>query len=545
MMSYRFRRRAFLAASGGLGLKIMFRNLEVAAQTTKSPPRFLLTHWPVGIVAGSNDSLWAPTSGSATGSQALQPFVMNGLDGDLTVFRGIAISQLSSGGCAGSHEGGTPKMTTGLNLVPGCRASDSEGDDGVAGGPSIDQILLKNAPALQSPLGGQGFANAICDSRVDTAEIGAQCLSYGYTQEPVQNDSHQTIQQNHPNMPTLSPLNLYNALFMNFVPVGGGGGGGVATGDGGTGTSSDARLIKQLAMRKSVLDFALAEVTTMGAMAPKVAAGRLMAHADAIRNMESTLTASIQNIGTPTGPGDAGSMSMGDAGAVNMACSTVPAAPANITGSSGSPGNMYSRGIDMGSNDDTPIHQQVAQLHMGVLQAAMLCDIIRVGSFQFSPGTNHVSLKGFFPGNPTGLFQHHPVSHRIGTADTVASSTVAGFPTPEAGFLFNVMTWYFGLHAANLAKWKSAIDGFGNSLLDYTCVPFITEVMATGHEQTNMAGMIIGGKKLGFVGNQYFKGSWTVNQYFGTLAQAFGVTSSGVGAGVVGAPIAGVWKMPA
>ena len=75
MTSYRFRRRAFITAlSGGVGLKIMLRNLESSAQGLRSPGRLLVTHWPVGIVAGSSDALWKPTSGSVGGSQALQPF---------------------------------------------------------------------------------------------------------------------------------------------------------------------------------------------------------------------------------------------------------------------------------------------------------------------------------------------------------------------------------------------------------------------------------------------------------------------------------------
>ena len=65
MISYRFRRRAFLTAlSGGVGLKIMLRTLESSAQGMRSPGRLLVTHWPVGLVAGSNDALWKPTSGS-------------------------------------------------------------------------------------------------------------------------------------------------------------------------------------------------------------------------------------------------------------------------------------------------------------------------------------------------------------------------------------------------------------------------------------------------------------------------------------------------
>lgn len=69
MISYRFKRRAFISAlSGGVGLKIMLRNLELSAQTMRSPARLLVTHWPVGIVAGSGNALWTPTSGSVGGS---------------------------------------------------------------------------------------------------------------------------------------------------------------------------------------------------------------------------------------------------------------------------------------------------------------------------------------------------------------------------------------------------------------------------------------------------------------------------------------------
>src|SRR5947208_6993671 len=52
----------------------------------------------------------------------------------------------------------------------------------------------------------------------------------------------------------------------------------------------------------------------------------------------------------------------------------------------------------------------------------------------------------------------------------------------------------------------------GNSLLDFTLVPFLTEVRACAHERTNMPGMIIGGKRLGFVHDRYVAASMTINQ---------------------------------
>ena len=71
MISYRFKRRAFLTAvGGGVGLKIMLRNMEAAAQTATSPPRLLVTHWPVGIVPGRRCALEADLRAAAGGSAA-------------------------------------------------------------------------------------------------------------------------------------------------------------------------------------------------------------------------------------------------------------------------------------------------------------------------------------------------------------------------------------------------------------------------------------------------------------------------------------------
>ena len=155
MISYRFKRRAFLTAvGGGIGLKVMLRNMEASAQTASSPPRLLVTHWPVGIVPGLNDALWKPTSGAATGSPGLQPFVTNGLNNDMIVVRGVSTGSLNLNG-GGSHEGGTVVLVTGVGCA-GTRTNRGESDDGYAGGPSYDQLMLQNVAALKSPMGGAG-----------------------------------------------------------------------------------------------------------------------------------------------------------------------------------------------------------------------------------------------------------------------------------------------------------------------------------------------------------------------------------------------------
>src|SRR5262249_3469758 len=101
--------------------------------------------------------------------------------------------------------------------------------------------------------------------------------------------------------------------------------------------------------------------------------------------------------------------------------------------------------------------------------------------------------------------------------------------------------WYFSRMAETFATWKTAVDGCGNSLLDYTCVPFLTENQATGEERTNMAGMIIGGRQLGFIHDRYEPAKITINELWGPIAQGFGYAPAGAPFAL---PVAGFWSKP-
>src|SRR3954452_11931237 len=76
--------------------------------------------------------------------------------------------------------------------------------------------------------------------------------------------------------------------------------------------------------------------------------------------------------------------------------------------------------------NDAPVHAQAGALHLEVLKAAFVCDLIRVGTFQWSPGTNHVGV-ALYPGT-TQPYEHNPPSHKIATSDTGASATLSGLP---------------------------------------------------------------------------------------------------------------------
>jgi hypothetical protein len=136
---------------------------------------------------------------------------------------------------------------------------------------------------------------------------------------------------------------------------------------------------------------------------------------------------------------------------------------------------------------------------------------------------------------------HHPQSHKIVTSHTTAATTLSALD-PSAQFLFAVQLWFFARHAENLKDWKNSFDGFGNSLLDYTVVPYVTEVAATGHERNSIPAMIIGGKALGYAHNIYRSGSVSAGSYWGTIAQAFGYTSTSA---PFAAPVSGLWTKPA
>ena len=225
-----------------------------------------------------------------------------------------------------------------------------------------------------------------------------------------------------------------------------------------------------------------------------------------------------------------------------MACKVKPTAPPSTSGAAdftnGGHGN-YGPPTN-GSTDDGMTHQTVGGLHLQVLRAAFLCDIIRCGTYQWSPGTNHVGFKGFYPGDDKASYQHHPVSHAVGGGSATEGSTPDGIKTAQIRFLYNIQTWYFARHAENLKLWKDEIDAYGNSLLDYTVIPFVTEVATYNHDRTNMAAMIFGGKKLGMKVGQYMSGNFSINSYWGTIAQAFGYT----GGAPFASPIAGLWSAP-
>ena len=230
MPSYRFARRSFLAGLGGaFGLEILLRNMEAAAQGAGPPPRFLMMHWPVGHDPQPVHSRAAAAPPTRPRRRGRAPATSSRPSTRRSFARTRSSCTASTWTASAARAAATrtaPSFATTGASSPGTRANGGEDDDGCAGGPSWDQILLKNVPALsrrneQGTIIGKGYYNAICDKRVDSYETSTRCLSYGYEKQTINSARPGgTIRENKPLLPEMSPLTAYKDLFGGFVPGG-------------------------------------------------------------------------------------------------------------------------------------------------------------------------------------------------------------------------------------------------------------------------------------------------------------------------------------
>ena len=527
MQAYRFARRSFLLGIGGaFGLEILLRNMEAAAQGAGAPPRFLMMHWPVGTIrdqfipTGSGTSFTTSKMGQGPG-YIISPFDTPELRPQTIILHGFNMDGIRGEG--GGHEDGTGFATTGASS-PGTRANGGEDDDGCAGGPSWDQILLRNVPALsrrneQGTIIGRGTYNTICDRRVDSYETSTRCLSYSYEQQTINSARPGgTIVEHRPLLPEMSPLTAYKDLFGGFAP-------------GGAITSREA--LRLLKLRKSVLDYSLRELDRLKTLGPASERDKIDGHAAAVRKLEAQLSDQIA------------------ANGATSACAVPPMPDAALTGQDAdSLRGDYDN--PMVNTSDETTHEAVGKAHAAIIRGAFACDLIRVATFQWSPGTNHVAFKGLDPSNPDTIWMHHPLSHRV------ANASFFNGPRPAENTyvwdaMVNVNRWYFQKTADIINEFRSQVDPqdpMGGSLLDNTVIPLITEVAEASHTREGHGAIIFGGGKLGMQGGQYQSVSGIHNQLWLTVAQAFlGADAARKLASEVyvkaGAnPISGLWVSP-
>jgi hypothetical protein len=507
--AYRVRRRAFLASLGGaLGLQALLSGLEANAQGVAAPPRLLVMHWPLGTLR--QRFLPAPTGNDGfASSPLLEPFELSGLHDDMIVLYGLDHRFTAIGG--GGNEAGTVFAVTGANS-PGTRSNGGEGDDSVAGGPSFDQIFSARAPLLSRP--GVAPVNAIADARVFSQETSTQCLSYSYETAQVQSvNPGGMISEHVPLLPEKEPAALYNRLFSSLVP-----------GD----VPNAARTA--LLLRKSVLDSALVELRRLHALAPASEREKIDAHADAVRRLELTLQAEI------------------DTGSAN-ACSLPEAPDGSIVAKSGSRQIQ----VEDPAEEDATFVSRVGKLHAAVIRAAFQCDLARVATLQWCPGTNHVAFAGMNALEPDAIYEMGSFHYRESS-----SSFYSGAPPASShprAYVYETLTrmyaWFNQQTAEVVSELKAATDIFGGRLLDSTLVPYITEQAQPTDERSPLPALILGGRALGMQGGKLmnFAGATrSHNDLWLTIAQALLQSSDPLSALTTekfskseASPIAGLW----
>jgi hypothetical protein len=511
-MNYRFKRRSFLATLGGaVAFQTMLENLEAAEAGAPSPPRLLAAAWPVGTIRYH----YLPLGGNRdfTMARILMPFETLGLREDLVILYGLTHAGIATGN-GGGPEAGTVMMMTGADS-PGCRENGGEQDDTVAGGPSFDQILLKHSLKLQRP--GKGYANAIGDARVDSNETSTQCFSYSHVTREIQSARPGgLITENTPLLPKLHPVDLYTELFSGFVPGG-----------------DPSQMVKDLRLKKSVLDGSLRQLARLGQLAPAGERTKVEIHTEAVRKLEQQLSEVLAE------PRD---------------CDLPPAPDAAIQGKSGS---QFYYGNPIAAEPDEALIEQIGKLHLATIRAAFQCDLVRVATFAWTPSQPDIAMVNLDPSEPDVYYMHHPLSHRQGSAQFYLGDPPGAGASD--GYLYEAMVraniWYFQKYAEVFAEWKTASDAFGGSLLDHTVIPLMTDTANAAHVRSPLPALILGGKALGMQGGQFLdfqSNRRPHNDLWLTVAQAFFPDAPNVLDAMPGevflrdgvAPIEGLWQRP-
>lgn len=453
MSAFKWSRRRFIAGLGGaVGLASFLDNLVAQEEAPAAVKRFLIMQRPVGTVY---ENWWPQGSGADfTLSRILQQF--EPLRQRMVVLRGLELPHQGSVG--GGHERGTVLMATGVRTVqlyPG-----NGGDDPMAEGASVDQLILEQSPFLKGP--PIASLQVSCDQRADTPEVSTRHMSYSGPRSPMR--------------PYYQPLEAYQRIFGTLVPGG----------------NADA-LAAARAQKKSVLDFALKDLGRMRTVAPGSQRERLDAHEEAIRELERELDAD------PSDPAFCG----------------IATAPEEVEVSTRL--DSYNGDHEVQQRDDEK-HSRIGELHLAVIKAAFRCDLTRVVTFQWSPGTNHVSFGGLWPPNAEIFKVHHTTSHDPDSPD-------------QLEFLTRVEEWYAQRISAflqDLATTEDVVSANGSMLLDNIVAPYISEVGARYHNWDNMPFLLFGGPGVGLQGNQYWtagtgRASRSTNDFWMACARALGV----------------------
>jgi hypothetical protein len=246
-----------------------------------------------------------------------------------------------------------------------------------------------------------------------------------------------------------------------------------------------AQAARLAAQNKSVLDFAMGGLSSLGNRVPRSQLPKVQAHLESIRQLEASLARSPAP-GTCTPP-------------------TFPGGPLSPAARMFSGTSSQGGVTNVGQLDQQtyPMWQQ----HKEIIKTMFMCDLTRVVSFTFAYGNSAIRFQnGVFndPGlagkyldpngkpinDPNG---HHDISHKVGGAG-------AG----DAHYIID--KYYCDRVAELLAEMDATPDIGGGTLLDNTLVVYWTEVSDGAiHGVVDMPVLLFGGKFLKMKGGSFLQ----------------------------------------
>ncbi|MEO5769976.1 MAG: DUF1552 domain-containing protein [Polyangia bacterium] len=409
-------RRALLGILGAGGAAAMFPFRKAVAAP---PTRFIVVHVPEGM--------WTSAKRPEAGATTLGP-IFGPLDpyrSQITVLNNLNMQSRDHGPGGDGHKRGVPHMLTCIEMA----------DTNNAGGPSIDQRIAQSI--------GAGL-------KFDSLQFGVRII-YGDTNSKCIWSAPSRV------VPSMqSPFDAYKRIFGDAVMPAPAPGGGTAT--------------PPFDMKKSAMDFALADLTSLRTRLPVSDRDRLDSYQDSLRDIEKRL-------------------------------STV-APPVTTGGACAAP--TLSAAIDVKNVANYPT---IGKLQMDLMVAALQCGLTRVASLQWG-NSNDQCTYPWLGINALG----HDLAHNNGNVDSSGS---------KKQMVFN---WYAQQFAYLLGKLQGTAEGTG-TMLDNTVILWVSEFSdGNAHRADKLLWLLMGNA------NGYFKqgrvldmGGRSVSDLHVSLLNAFGI----------------------
>jgi hypothetical protein len=428
----RIGRRWFLTA-GGIAVVLPYLEAmgEPEAKAAAGTKRLLLFHMPAGI----NVTTWAP---SGTGANYTFGPAMTPIDDAMLKPKVTVVTGLTGIGGPRGHTCGISGILTGV----GCQTNSTQNAI------SFDQVAA---------------ASFGMQTRFPSLELGTT----HNTENPNAETGYSTVIKDNLNWSSAStplsreiiPLNAFNRLFMGVTP----------TAPSPAGQPS-ALNVKD-AMRKSVLDYALAEGTGLTARLGTSDRAKLDQYLSGIRDLEK----SIQT--TPT---------MGQTGTCTPGAAPAAGKPADI--------------------------QAHVKLMLDIIVTAFTCDLTRVATFAYEHTTTEIR----HPFLNVNVGYHTSVTHHNNQATALANYTT-------------VNKWLVSQYAYILTAMNKINDGAGTMLDNAACMCFSELSDGNSHSNQNMPLLLAGSAGGKLVTGKAIAASGAIEQSHVALLQALGLTTTTFG----------------